>query len=41
MFSGRVKEQNNQVEFYKTEILRTWAETDTEVDARTTIIKIV
>lgn len=39
MLSGRTEEQNNQ-EFYKTEILGTWAQIDIRIDSKTTIIKI-
>ena len=37
--SGRIEEQNNQ-EFYKTEILGTLVQTGIKIDSKTTIIKI-
>lgn len=40
MLSGRSEEQNNQVEFYKTEILWILAQTEIKIDSKTTIIKI-
>lgn len=39
MLSGRTEEQNNQ-EFYKTEILENLAQIDIKIDPKTTIIKI-
>lgn len=40
MLSGRINEQNNQLEFDETEILGTFAQTDIKIDSKTTVIKI-